>query len=197
MKFGGKVDMNLNINERENEIIKSFKAQKRALYCLLAPIYLSFIGLQLGRIQAIADFNYNLHEIMYLPFTLAIFVLPVLILLYIFLLIKYLRKRGPKKIGIKTIVQSILIISSLVIIIYITEYQFHEVSTSGVFKVEQKLYDDRKYYLIINDKKVRVSYNEFQLVEEDQQYLISFIWNTRTPNIGKLNTIEPIRLDST
>ena len=163
------------------------------LYWLLALIYLSFIGLQLGRIQAIADFNYSLHEIMYLPFNIAIFVVPALFLIYIFLFIKYLRKRGRKKTDLKTIVQSVLLISSIVIIISITEYQFHEVSTGGVFKVEQKLYDDRKYYLIIDDKKVRVSYNEFQLVKENQQYLISFIWNKRTPDKGKLETIEPLK----
>jgi membrane protein implicated in regulation of membrane protease activity len=184
--------MNRGNTEKEIEIKKSYNAQKIALYCLLALIYLSFIGLQLGRIQAIADFNYGLHEIMYLPFNVAIFVVPVLSLIYIFLFIKYLRKRGMKKTGIKTIAQSILIISSIIIIISITENQFYEVSTGGVFKVEQKLHDDRNYYLIIDGKKVKVSYNEFQLVNENQQYLISFISNKRTPDIGKLETIEPL-----
>ncbi|MCR2822723.1 hypothetical protein [Lederbergia panacisoli] len=184
--------MNLNKEEKEMELKKSFKAQKIALYWLLALIYVSFIGLQLGRIQAIADYNYSLHEILYVPFTIAIFVVPALLLIYIILFTKYLRKRGRKKTHLKTIVQSILIISSIVIIIFITEYQFQEVSTSGIFKVEQKLHDDGKYYLIINDKKVRVSYNEFQLIEENQQYLITFIWNKRSPYKGKLEIIEPL-----
>lgn len=183
----------MNLNNKEEEIQKSYKAQRIALYWLLAIIYLSFIGLQLGRIQAIADFNYNLHEIMYLPFSIAIFVVPALFLIYIYLFTKYLWKRGRKKTDIKTIVKSILIISSIVIILAITEYQFQEVSTGGVFKVEQKLYDDRKYYLVINDKKIKVSYNEFQLVEENKQYLISFILNKRTPDKGKLETIEPLK----
>ena len=185
----------MNINSKDEngmEIIKSYKAQKIAMYWLLALIYLSFIGLQLGRIQAIADFNYNLHEMMYLPFNISIFVVPVLFLIYIFLFIKYIRKRGKKKVDFKTILQSIVIISSVVIITSITEYQFQEVSTGGVFEVEDKIQDDRKYYLIIDDKKIKVSYNEFQLVEANQQYLIDFIWNERNPDKGKLQTIEPI-----
>ncbi|KQL50485.1 hypothetical protein AN964_22780 [Heyndrickxia shackletonii] len=185
--------MNLNNKEeKEIEIKKLYKAQKIALYWLLALIYLSFIGLQLGRIQSIANFNYSLHEIMNLPFIIAIFVVPVLSLIYIFLYIKYLRKRGRKKTDIKSIIQSILIISSIVIFITITDYQFNEVSTTGIFKVEQKLHDDSKYYLLVNDKKVWVSYNEFQLVQENHQYLISFLWNKRNPDKGKLKSIKPL-----
>ncbi|OIJ20738.1 hypothetical protein BKP45_08025 [Anaerobacillus alkalidiazotrophicus] len=62
-----------------------------------------------------------------------------------------------------------------------------------MFEVEQKKHEDRKYYLVLNDKKVRVSYNEFHLVEEKQQYLISFVWNKRSPNKGRLKTIDPIK----
>lgn len=183
-------------NSKENEngmdIIKSYKSQKKALYWLLALIYLSFIGLQLGRIQAIADFNYNLHEMMYLPFSISMFLVPVLFLIYIFLFIKYIRKRGKKKIDSKTVLQSIAIIFSVVIIISITEYQFQEVSTAGVFEVKDKIQDDRKYYLLIDEKNIKVSYNEFQLVKANQQYLISFIWNKRNPDKGILQTIELI-----
>lgn len=178
----------------EKEILKLFKAQKIALYWLIGLIYLAFIGFQLGRIQAIADFNYNLHEIMYLPLNLAIFVVPILFLIYIYLFIKYLRKRGRQKTNLKVIIQIIIIMVSIIIIFSITEHQFREVSTSGVFEVEQKIRKDRKYYMVIGDKKVRVTYNEFQLIEENQQYLISYIWNKRSPNKGKLEIIEPIRL---
>nr|WP_106779389.1 hypothetical protein [Lysinibacillus timonensis] len=168
------------------------KAQKITLYWLLALIYLSFIGLQLGRIQAITDFNYTLHEILYLPFNLSVFVVPVLFMLYIFLVIKYLLIRGKIKLNLNTFVQTVLIFTSFIIIISITEYQFHEVTTSGVFKVEQKLYEDREYYLKIDGKKIEVSQNEFHLIEENQSYLISFTWNKRSPENGKIEMIEPI-----
>ena len=61
-----------------------------------------------------------------------------------------------------------------------------------MFKVEQKLYEDRKYYLVIEDKKVKISYNEFELIDENQEYLIGFVWNKQTPNKGKLLTIKPL-----
>lgn len=86
-----------------------------------------------------------------------------------------------------------MIIASIIVVVSITAQQFLEVSTSGVYEVEKKLHEDRKYYLILFDTKVRVSYNEFQLVEENQKYLISFVWNKRTPNEGQLKTIEPLK----
>ncbi|MER2090630.1 MAG: hypothetical protein ABS920_12895 [Sporosarcina sp.] len=181
------------LNYTERYIEKLYKAQKLALYWLLGLIYSGFIGLQLGRIQAIADFNYNLHEMMYVPFTIALFVVPVVFVIYIYLLIKYLLERGQQKTNFKTSIQAVLVIASIIVIVSITAQQFSEVSTGGVFEVEKKLHEDRKYYLVLDDKKVRVSYNEFQLVEENQQYLISFVWNKRTPYKGQLETIEPLK----
>ncbi|SOC25070.1 hypothetical protein SAMN05880501_11814 [Ureibacillus xyleni] len=178
-------------NNKE-EIKKLYEAQQMVLYSLLALLYLAFVGLQLGRIQSIADYNYNLHEMMYLPFNIAIVVVPVLFLIYLFLFTKYVRKRGIKPLKLKTIAKAIVIITSIAVIMTITEHQFQEVSTGGVFIVEQKRNENGKFYLIINDKMVRVSQNEFQLVEENQQYLINFLWNKRNPNEGKLETIRPL-----
>jgi hypothetical protein len=31
------------------------------------------------------------------------------------------------------------------------------------------------------------------LVEENETYLITFVWNQKTPNKGMLQTIEPIK----
>lgn len=73
----------MNLNNKDIYIQKLYKAQKLALYWLLGLIYSGFIGLQLGRIQAIADYNYNLHEIMYAPFNIALFVVPVVFLILI------------------------------------------------------------------------------------------------------------------
>ena len=183
----------MNRNNKENSISKLYKAQKFALYCLLGLIYTAFIGLQLGRIQAIADFDYNLHEIMYVPFTITVFSLPVLFPIYIYLLIKYLLKRDKRKTNLKTRTQAISITASIIVIFSITLHQSFEVSTSGVFKVEQKLYEDRKYYLVLDDKKVKISHNEFELIEENQEYLISYVWNKQTPNKGNLLTIKPLK----
>ena len=183
----------MKLNNKENDNQRLFKAQKLALYWLLGLIYSGFIGLQLGRIQAIADFNYSLHEIMYVPFNIALFFVPVVFLIYIYLLTKYLLNRKKQKTNLKTISQIVSVLASTVLVILITAHQFLEVSTGGVFEVEKKLNEDRKYFLVLDDKVVRVSHNEFQLVEENHQYLISFVWNKRTPNKGQLKTIEPLK----
>jgi hypothetical protein len=186
------ITMNLS-NEDEKNIQKSFKAQKLSLYWLLGLIYSGFIGFQFGNIQAIADFNYGLHEMLYLPVNLAIFFVPFVFLIYLFNVINYLRKRGKQKGNLKTRVKAIMVIVSIIVIFSITNHQFHEVSTGGVFELEQKLYEERKYYLVFEDKKIRVSAIEYQLVELNQQYLVSFVWNSRSPNKGRLESIEPIK----
>lgn len=186
-------DVLLDKKNKEQDIQRLYKAQKLALYWLLGIVYSGFIGLQLGRNQAIADFNYNLHELMFIPYNIALFVSPVVFLIYIYLLVKYLFKSGKQKLNFKKGIKATLIITSFVVIISITSYQSFEVSTSGVFEVEEKIHKDRRYYLLLNEKKLRVSFNEFQLVEEKKQYLISFVWNKQTPNKGWLETIEPIK----
>ncbi|MBY0121608.1 hypothetical protein H0173_06685 [Bacillus sp. S/N-304-OC-R1] len=162
---------------------------------MLGLIYSAFIGLQLGRVQAIADFNYSLHEIMYLPFNLAVFIVPVIFLIYLYFLIKYFRKRGSVKVkeNLKASIKAAVIIISVITILSIINHQFHEVSTGGVFKLEEKLQEKGKYYLIFDDKKIKVSMNEYKLVKVNEKYIVNFIWNLKTPNEGKLTTIEPMK----
>lgn len=179
--------------EKNKDIQGLYKAQKVALYWLLRIIFSGFIGLQLGRIQAIADFNYNLHELMYIPFTIALFAAPALFVIYIFLLCKFLLAGGKYSLNRKTGIQSLFVIASIVVVISITAHQFLEVATAGVYEIEEKIHEDRKYFIVLHDKKIQVSNNEFQLIEKNQLYSISFVWNKRTPNIGKLKTIEPMR----
>ncbi|WP_456272513.1 hypothetical protein [Bacillus sp. AK031] len=176
--------------KEEKDIQKLYKAQKSALYWLLGILYSGFIGLQLGRVQAITDFNYNLHEMMFFPATIAFFAVPVVSLLYLILLIKYLLNRKRHWPNFRTSVKAMIVLISVAVVISITAHQSLEVSTGGVFEVEQKLHEDSKYYLVLTDKKVRVSHNEYQLVKENQEYLISFVWNKRSPDSGRLETIE-------
>lgn len=178
-------------NESEKDKRSLFKAQKTSLYWLLGIIYVSFLGMQLGRIQAITDYNYSLHEMLYIPVTLSSFLVPIAFLIYMYFVIKYLRKWGFQKPNIYTGIKAVLVITSLITIFSLINYQSKEFSTGGVFKVEQKIQEDTKYYLILNDKKVRVSRNEFYLVDLNKEYLGSFIWNSQT-NRGRLETIEPI-----
>lgn len=130
---------------------------------------------------------------MYVPFNIALFVTPLLFLVYLYHLIKYLSKRKSKKIDGKIGLKMAIVVISLVVVFSILVHQALEVSTSGIFVVEKKLREDRKYYIVFNDQQVKVSYNEFQLVEENRKYLMSYVWNKRTPSKGKPETIEPIK----
>jgi heme/copper-type cytochrome/quinol oxidase subunit 2 len=184
--------MKLN-NDEEKDLRKNSNAQKLALYWLLGLIYSAFIGVQLGRIQAITNFNYTLHEMLLIPATLALYIGPVVFIIYLYYLIKYLRKGGRQKGNFISKVKAIIVIVSIIIIASITAHQSHEVHTGGIFELEEKLYEEGKYYLVFDDKKLKVSMNEYQLVEVNEEYLVSFIWNSRTPNKGRLETIEPIK----
>ncbi|WHX41119.1 hypothetical protein QNH36_02850 [Mesobacillus sp. AQ2] len=178
-------------NETEQDKRSLLRAQKTSLYWLLGIIYVSFLGVQLGRIQAITDFNYSLHEMLYIPATLSSFIVPITFLIYMYFVIKYLRKWGIQKPNINPVIKAVLVIISLLTIFSLLNFQSKEVSTGGVFKVEQKIQEDTKYYLILNDKKIRVSRNEFYLVDLNKEYLGTFVWNSQT-NRGRLETIEPI-----
>jgi len=65
------------------------------------------------------------------------------------------------------------------------------VKTGGIFEVKDKVQEESKYYLILEDKKISVSRNEFNLINAKESYLISFVWNSLSPQKGKLTNIEP------
>jgi hypothetical protein len=71
-------------------------------------------------------------------------------------------------------------------------HQSKEVSTAGIFVLEQKLLVDGEYYLVIDERQIKVSRNEYQLAEVENEYLVSFIWNSRSQK-GILETIEPVK----
>lgn len=168
------------------------EGKKISLYWLLGIIYTSFLGTQLGRIQAITDFNYSLHEMLYIPANLSIFLVPIAFLIYMYFVIKHLRKRGVQKPNLKKGVKAVLVIVSLITIFSIKDYQSNEISTGGIFEIERKIQEDTKYYVELNEKKIRVSRNEFHLVNVNKEYLVNFVWNSQSPNRGRLETIEPI-----
>jgi hypothetical protein len=183
----------MNQNEGDhNKLQKLYKAQKVALYVLLGLIYSGFLGTQLGRIQAISDFNYTLHELLLVPATLALYLGPVMFLVYFYLLIKYIKKRERGHWGIKSAAKTISVIASIVAILIFMNHQSHEVSTAGIFVLEQKHLVEGKYYLVIDERQIKVSRNEYQLAEVENEYLVSFIWNSRSQK-GILETIEPVK----
>ncbi|MBT2636825.1 hypothetical protein [Bacillus sp. ISL-39] len=185
-----KMEMKFN-NDEEQEKRKVWKDQRTSLYWLLGIIYITFLSMQLGRVQAISDFNYSLHEMLYIPATLSFFLVPIALLFYIYFVIKYLRKWGVQKPNIMTSVKAVFVIVSLITIFSIITSQSNEISTGGILIIEQKIQEENKYFFVLNGKKIRVSRNEFHLVEVNREYFGSYVWNSQTDR-GKLETIEPI-----
>jgi cation transport ATPase len=181
------------IEVKHDEINTFYKAQKITLYVLLGLTYSAFKGTQLGRIQAITNFNYTLHELLFVSMTLAFYLGPVIFLVYLFLFTVYVKRRGKRRFNIKSIVKVFTIIASIIGILIVMNHQSKEVSTAGIFILEQKVLVDGKYYLVIDDRHIKVSRNEFQLAEVNKEYLVSFVWNSRSPQNGLLETIEPVK----
>src|SRR5690606_22673313 len=87
---------------------------------LIFSVIICFISIGLGQIQAIADFNYTLHEMLYLPINIGIFLIPLEVLLVIYYFIRWIVnvKRGTEgksKINILLILSSFLCLSLFIL----------------------------------------------------------------------------------
>ncbi|WP_078552175.1 hypothetical protein [Bacillus alkalicellulosilyticus] len=173
------------------EIEEAYKQQVIALYWLLGISIISFIGLQVSRTDLFILYSYSLHEIVSATANL-MFLVPIAILVYVYFGIKYLKVRGIGFPKIKTAIKAIIVTSLITVMCGISIYQLNEVTTSGVLLVTDKKQEETKYYVTINDTKVRVTENEFYLITVDEQYMGSYRWNSLSPEKGKLLTIEPI-----
>ncbi|OPX83650.1 MAG: hypothetical protein A4E53_04485 [Pelotomaculum sp. PtaB.Bin104] len=178
-------------NDEEKDLENIMKKKKIALYCLLATIYIAFLGFELGQYQKINYFNYGLHELLYLPFNLAIYLVPFLFLIYMFFVLQSFRRKTNKKSSNKTKFKTVLIVISLIFITYILNYQFHESNTVGVFTIVQKFQTGKKYFIQVKDCKIRCTETEFNLITVNKEYLVDYNWNSLSPNTGKLIYIEP------
>lgn len=68
----------------ENICTNKYKTKQILLKLLLYTVYISLIGLIMGQIQAITDFSYTLHELMYLPVNIAIYIVPIELIAFIY-----------------------------------------------------------------------------------------------------------------
>lgn len=178
------------MEQKNNKLIESYKAQKAALLWFLGFIYISFIGIQLGQIQEIMDYNFNLHELMFVFANIAIFICPIIFFIYIFLLIKYLRERGKKKFSKKRLFQIEIVLLSFFFMIIISYNQSMITTITAIIKVERKQAYKGEYFINFDDKQIKVSANEYHLIEKDKEYVIHYESNKNNLNEGKLKTIE-------
>jgi hypothetical protein len=138
--------------------------------------------------------NYSLHELMALPYQLFLFLIPLLLLPWIYYSIRTLSELELKGLLSKHTLMNILTTLLVVLIIAFQITRFYGVYTSGVFQVESKWRDGEKYYIVLEDKNVRITRNEYNLINEDAMYLVAYEWNRLRPTIGRLETIELIEM---
>lgn len=177
--------------DRDTEVANLYLHQKRALYWVLGLIYLGFLALQLSRVPIISD-SYSLHSMMFAIVNLVLFVIPFALFIYLYLLMKYLRNGVRRKITPGRMKKSFLIVASIVAVFAVVTVQVQEISIYGVYEVEQKGVEDGKYYVVFDHLKIKVTRNEYHLIEENQKYGVSFVLNKLSSNKRKLKTIEPL-----
>lgn len=180
--------------------MKGFDAMDKKIYVkrrkiisksIMITMYIGFVFYVLGDFQSIADWNYGIHEMLYVPVTIAYYILPMQILLWLFYCI---RSFGVKKDAVdnrgELFLKNIMIVISLVSIVIYIFIQGHTVNTGGFYEVNTKVQQENNYYIILDQKKVKCTRNEYNLIVEDKFYLINYEWNTYWPDQGKLVFIK-------
>ena len=174
---------------------KKTYAQKRKIITkvILGTTYIAFIGYLLAELQWIADWNYNIHELLYVPYSIAIYLVPALLLLWLNYAIKSKRElnENNNKVGIKKILINLMLFASLILVGAYFYVQSMTVSTGGLFEVKDKIQESNNYYIELNYKKIKCTHSEFNLIEEGKVYLVTFDWNRLWPEVGTLILIEP------
>ena len=68
-----------------------------------------------------------------------------------------------------------------------TFYELNGVTTEGSYTIENhnKLFENDKYYLFLEGKKVEVSVSTFNKIELYNQYQIKYKWNKLSPDKGE------------
>lgn len=167
------------------------KLRKTYAKIIIVLIYITFICYFLGQFQSILDWSFTFHELLFIPYNISFFTLPILCLIWIFLAIRSIKESSTElKDKRKIYFKNTLIIISILLIVMFFNYENHVVQTSGIFTIEEKKFDGEKYNVIFNGMTIKCTWNEYNLIKENQNYLILFNWNEYSPNKGKLEYIE-------
>jgi len=175
--------------EERNEIKIAFRHQLVALYWLLGVVIISFLGMQIHGFSLFVNYDYSLQEILSATANL-LFLVPIALLIYLYFGVKYLIVRGLGLPKLKTAIKAMIVLTLISAMCTISVYQLNSVTSIGVLLVSDKINEGNRYYLILNDKKVRVTENEFNLIDINKEYMGSYRWNSMSPGKGKLLTIK-------
>lgn len=165
------------------------KSRRMIGYSILALIYMSFTCWWLAGLQAITDVSFTLHELMYVPMSLLFILGPILFLMYSYYVAKTIRHNVRWFSG-----KSVLIAFSLLFIGCSFSLQQRNVYISGIYEEVDKLKQDGRYYIMLEDRKIQVTESDYALVDEGASYLLSYDWHPKRQK-GELDYIERIETE--
>ncbi|MBU3144869.1 hypothetical protein [Clostridium sp. CF012] len=158
---------------------------------LITNIVIDGICLWLGKVQYITDFNYNLHEMLYLPINLSLLIVPIELILLIYYSTRYFKNiwKSTVLMDLRYKIKVFLCVIFMVVAIGLMYNQTNIVSTFGSHIITNKIIDGSSRYIILDNIKIKCTENEYNLINVTDTYFIGYSWNIKS-NVGKLNTIE-------
>ncbi|SHJ92819.1 hypothetical protein SAMN02745751_03723 [Dethiosulfatibacter aminovorans DSM 17477] len=175
---------------KKNDYVNKRKITTRVI---LITVYTTFICYLLGKLQSISDWNYNVHEMLYLPYNFAIFALPIEVFVWIYYSINVMKEERDKvDLNVKTLMINMVSFASVIIIVIFFYIQTFSVSTGCILEVGSKFREGNDFYIELMGKKIVCSQNEYNLITEGEVYSIEYTWNEKWPGKGRLEYIEII-----
>lgn len=173
---------------------KHLKIRDNLFIALLLTLVIDSMCLALGQVQYITDFNYNLHEMLYLPINLSLLIVPIELIILIYYSTRYFKDiwKSTVVMDLRYKIKVSLCIISMVVTIGSMYYQANSVSTFGTYLITNKIIDGNSRYIILNNIKIKCTENEYNLINLTDTYSIIYSCNHLKSNVGKLNRIEKI-----
>lgn len=170
------------------------KVRDKLFILLISTLIIDSICLFLGDMQIIAEFNYTLHELFYLPINISIVILPLEVIALVYYSIKHFNDIWQETISMNLIYKIKIFISviCMVFVISIIYYQFNYEESSTIYSVDNKTTDGGKTYIVVDGINIKCTLNEYRLIDVNKEYLISYKWNKFKPNEGKLQSIQTL-----
>lgn len=168
------------------------KIRDNLFISLLLTLIIDVTCLALGQIQGITNFNYTLHELLYLPVNFSILIIPIELIMLIYYSTRYFMDicKATIVMDLKYKIKASICVICMVFTIGLIYYQFNIVQTFGVYNITNKITDENSLYIVVDNMKLKCTKNEYNLININEEYLINYNWNHLKPNVGKLHNIR-------
>mgnify|MGYP001578746748 CR=1 FL=1 len=179
----------LQVSDSKNEYLKT---RDKLFIILLLTLIIDVICLTLAQVQGIVDYNFTLHEMLFIPINLSIISVPIELIILIYYSTRYFQDiwKATMSMNLKYKIRVSICIICMLFTIGLIYYQLNIVKTSVVHTITNKLIDGNSTYIIVNSTKLKCTKNEYALINVNEEYFIDYNWNQLKPNVGKLDGIR-------